>query len=82
MGFAGDLLVNPRQVPWANEVFSPTAEEIAQARRIVAAVAEVREAGGSIAVLDGKMIGPPMRKRAEKVVALAELIEKNNRNDG
>ena len=80
MGFGGHFLLNPRQVPWANEVFSPTAEEIAQARRIVAAVAEVRQNGGSIAVLDGKMIGPPMHKRAEKVVALAELIEKNNRH--
>ncbi len=81
MGFAGDLLVNPRQIPWANEVFSPSPEEIDHARRVVAAVAETAKAGGSIAVLDGKMIGPPMRKRAEKVVALAELIEKNSRND-
>ena len=78
MGFAGHFLLNPRQVPWANEVFSPSPEEIAHARRVVAAVAEVREAGGSIAVLDGKMIGPPMRKRAEKVVALADLIEKKH----
>lgn len=74
MGFAGDLLVNPKQIPWANEVFSPSAEEIIQARRIVAAVEETAKAGGSIAVLDGRMIGPPMRKRAEKVVSLAELI--------
>ena len=75
MGFAGDLLVNPRQIPWANEVFSPTAEEVAHARRVVAAVEEVRKSGGSIAVLDGKMIGPPMRKRAEKIVMLANLIK-------
>ena len=76
MGFAGDLLVNPRQIPWAHEVFSPSEEEIAHARRVVAAVAEAKRTGSSIAVLDGKMIGPPMRKRAEKVVALADLIEK------
>ena len=75
IGFAGDLLVNPRQIPWANEVFSPTAEEVIHARRVVDAVAEARRSGGSIAVLDGKMIGPPMRKRAEKVVELADLIE-------
>lgn len=75
MGFAGDLLVNPRQIPWANEVFSPSAEEIGHARRVVAAVEETLKSGGSIAVLDGKMIGPPMRKRAEKVVALADMIE-------
>lgn len=76
MGFAGDLLINPRQIPWANEVFSPSAEEITHARKVVAAVRETMKSGGSIAVLDGKMIGPPMRKRAEKVVALADLIEK------
>ncbi len=75
IGFAGDLLVNPRQIPWANEVFSPSREEIVHARRVVAAVEETLKTGGSIAVLDGKMIGPPMRKRAEKVVALAKLIE-------
>lgn len=78
MGFAGDLLVSPRQVPLANEVFSPSAAEIAYARRVVAAAAEVKQAGGSITVLDGKVIGPPMRKRAEKVVALADLIEKKH----
>ncbi len=76
MGFAGDLLVNPRQIPWANEVFSPSPDEIAHARRVVEAVEETLKTGGSIAVLDGKMIGPPMRKRAEKVVMLADLIEK------
>lgn len=75
MGFAGDLLVNPRQIPWANEVFSPSAEEITHARKVVAAVQETLKSGGSIAVLEEKMIGPPMRKRAEKIVALADLIE-------
>lgn len=74
MGFAGGQLINPRQIPWANEVFSPTEEEILQARRVVAAVRDIRENGGSIAVLDGKMVGPPMRKRAEKVVTLADRI--------
>lgn len=75
MGFAGNLLVNPRQIPWANEVFSPSEDEVVYARRVVEAVRETLKSGGSIAVLDGKMIGPPMRKRAEKVVALANLIE-------
>lgn len=78
MGFAGHYLLTPAQVSWANEVFSPTEEEIAHARRVVAAVEEVKLVGGSIAVLDGKMIGPPMRKRAEKVVALADLIDRQH----
>ena len=77
MGFAGDLLVNPRQIPWANDVFAPSLEEIQHARRVVAAFEEAKKNGGTIGVLDGIMIGPPLRKRAEKVVQLAELIEKH-----
>lgn len=78
MGFAGDLLINPKQIPWANRVFSPSEEEISHARRVMAAVKEAAESGGSIAVLDGKMVGPPMRKRAEKVTALADIIEQHS----
>ena len=80
MGFAGDLLVSPKQIPWANEVFSPSQEEIIHARRVVAAVEEKEKTGGSIVVLDDKMIGPPMRKRVEKVVMLADLIEERKKN--
>ena len=74
MGFAGDLLVTPVQIPWANDCFSPDEAEIALSRDIMAAIEEVRRQGGGIAKLNGRMIGPPMRKRAEKVFALAQMI--------
>ena len=75
MGFAGDLLVTPNQIPWANDCFSPDEAEIALSRDILAAIEEVRRQGGGIAKLNGRMIGPPMRKRAEKVFALHQMIE-------
>ncbi len=74
-GFAGALLITPRQIPWANECYSPSEEEIAHARNVLNAVKECRERGDSIAKLDGKMIGPPMRKRAEKVIEIADAIK-------
>lgn len=74
LGFAGILLVTPNQIPWAHCCYSPTREEVEHAEAVLNAVREAQKAGGSIAKLNGKMIGPPMRKRAEKVLMLEELI--------
>lgn len=74
LGFAGILLVTPKQIPWAHTCFSPTQEEIEHAEKVVKAVNEAKKMGGSIAKINGKMIGPPMRKRAEKVLLLNQLI--------
>lgn len=75
MGFAGALLVNPKQVPWANRCFRPSDEEVRHAQAIWQAVLQANREGASIATLNGKMIGPPMRKRAQKVIGLHELIQ-------
>lgn len=81
LGFAGVLLVTPAQIPWAHECFSPLPEEVEYAKAVLDAVEKVKENGGSIAKLNGKMIGPPMRKRAEKVMQISKLIaEKENAN--
>lgn len=74
MGFAGILLVTPTQIPWAHACFSPTKEEIVHAEEVLSAVNEAKKTGASIAKINGKMIGPPMRKRAEKVLFLNQLI--------
>lgn len=74
LGFAGILLVTPKQIPWAHTCFSPTQEEIMHAEEVLNAVNEAKKTGGSIAKINGKMIGPPMRKRAEKVLLLNQLI--------
>lgn len=74
LGFAGILLVTPNQIPWAHRCYSPTEEEIKHARAVLNAVNEAKKAGAAIAKLNGRMVGPPMRKRAEKVLILDELI--------
>lgn len=79
LGFAGILLVTPKQIPWAHACFSPTQEEIIHAGEVVNAVNEAKKTGGSIAKINGKMIGPPMRKRAEKVLLLNQLIGERER---
>ena len=52
-----------------NAVFTPTAEEVARARRIVAALEEAR--GGACQV-DGRMVDVPVVKAAQRTVALAQ----------
>lgn len=75
MGFAGCLLVNPVQLPWCNKVFTPSQEEIAQAKEMIEASNKIQAEGGSIAMVNGKMVGPPMLKRALKVLEIEALIK-------
>ncbi|MBO5388799.1 MAG: CoA ester lyase [Lachnospiraceae bacterium] len=79
MGFAGCLLIHPSQIELANKIFVPTEEEIQRSREIFEAIKEAEKNGSGVAMLNGKMIGPPMRKRAQKVLELVRLIEEKNR---
>lgn len=78
MGFAGCLLIHPSQIELANKTFVPTEEEVKESQEIFDAIKAAEKNGSGVAMLNGKMIGPPMRKRAEKVLSLMELIEKES----
>lgn len=68
-GFAGGLVLSPRQIDAANEAYSPDEEKINFSRRVIEAVRQANEEGVSgVAMLDGIMVGPPMRKRAQTVL--------------
>ncbi|MEJ0068346.1 MAG: aldolase/citrate lyase family protein [Pseudomonadota bacterium] len=56
MGFMGASVIHPSQIAILNEEFRPTAEEVALARRIVAAYEKSTAEGVGAIVLDGKMI--------------------------
>ena len=69
MGFTGTLCIHPKQVVAANRVYSPTKEEIALAREIVAAFeAALREGRGAFA-LHGRMIDEPVVAQARATLA-------------
>ena len=69
MGFTAKLCIHPRQVENVNTGFSPTDDEIAWARRIVAAD---RDSGGAATQVDGKMVDRPMIERANTI--LSEIV--------
>ena len=67
MGFTGKLAIHPAQVPVINEAFTPTAEELDDARAIAQGA---RESGGGAFRLGNRMIDMPHIKAAERLVAL------------
>jgi len=79
LGFQGKMCIHPDQVAVTNEVFAPTAAEIAWSRKAVAAFAEAEKAGSASIQLDGKFIDYPIVFRAQRVVALAERIASRQR---
>ena len=69
LGYVGKSCIHPSQIALANEVFQPDAEQIAAARRIVAASREAGVQGRGAFVVDGRMVDLPFLKRAEAIVA-------------
>ena len=74
LGFDGKTLVHPRTVEAANRIFAPTGQELAQARRVVAAHAEAAARGVGVVVVDGKLVEGLHVSAAERLLALAEAI--------
>ncbi len=72
LGYLGKSCIHPRQIALANAAFQPSAEEVARARRIVAAAAEAAQRGLGAFLLEGRMIDPPYLHRAQAIVAAAD----------
>ncbi|MEX2572227.1 MAG: CoA ester lyase [Gemmatimonadota bacterium] len=69
LGFAGKAAIHPRQIPLINEAFTPTTEEVAQARRIVEAY---EQHGGAMVLLDGSLVERPVVRSAQRTLAIAD----------
>ncbi|HUF48480.1 MAG TPA: CoA ester lyase [Vicinamibacterales bacterium] len=72
LGFRGKMAIHPAQVPVINEVYSPTADEIAHARQTIAAFDAAGPAG--VIRVNDQMIEAPVVLRAKRVLALADAI--------
>jgi citrate lyase subunit beta / citryl-CoA lyase len=73
-GFDGKTLIHPGQVDIANEVWSPSADEIAQARRIIAAFDEAVTEGRGVVTVDARMIENLHVANAQRTLAIATAI--------
>jgi citrate lyase subunit beta/citryl-CoA lyase len=71
LGFCGAMAAHPAQIAALNAGFSPSAEEIAWARRMTGGDAAATAEGRGAFRLDGRMIDPPVVRRAEEILARA-----------
>ena len=73
-GFDGKTLIHPNQVEPCNAVFSPSEDEVAQARKVIAAFDQPENKGKGVVSLDGRMVERMHADIARKVVAVADAI--------
>jgi len=76
LGFDGKTLIHPKQIDAANAAFAPTKEEIEWSRRIIAAHSEAAAAGKGVALVDGRLIENLHVESANRILALADEIER------
>ena len=81
LGCGGKMAIHPSQVEIANEVFSPSAQQLAWAREVLDAMAAAGEQGrGAVKTRDGKMIDLVHIKIARKVLERAQSNDNRRSN--
>ena len=74
LGFEGRMLIHPSQIDGANDIFSPAADEVTRARRIVEAMAQGARDGKGAVSLDGRMIDIANIRMAQRLLQKADAI--------
>lgn len=80
LGFEGMLILNPKELPLCHRYYTPSREEVAWAKEMIALADEAQKEGKGVAVKDNKFIGPPMVKMAQTIITKYHLMcqTKNN----
>ena len=74
LGFDGKTLIHPNQIEPCNKAFSPSAAEIEQARKMIAAFDLPENKGKGVVSIDGRMVERLHADMARRTVAIAEAI--------
>ena len=74
LGFSGMSLIHPSQIDPINGVFSPTAEEIEYAEKVVAAYEEAVARGDGSIAFGGQLIDRPIVERARRTLDMAKAL--------
>src|SRR3954470_14211161 len=74
LGFNGKTLIHPGQIEACNVIFTPPADEVAQARKIIAAFERPENASRGAIQLDGRMVERLHADMAKRTIAIADAI--------
>jgi citrate lyase subunit beta/citryl-CoA lyase len=75
-GFQGRCCVHPDQIAAVNAAYTPSADEIASAERIVVAFAEAEKRGAAAIQVDGQMVDYPVAYRAQKLLDAVRTLKR------
>jgi citrate lyase subunit beta / citryl-CoA lyase len=76
MGFTGKITIHPSQIEIVNEIFTPSAEEIADAEELLQAFEENSRAGRMAFSFRGEMVDVPHLTRARRILEVARRTGK------
>jgi citrate lyase subunit beta / citryl-CoA lyase len=74
LGFDGKTLIHPGQIEACNAIFTPPREEVADARRIIAAFEQPENAGRGAIQIDGRMVERLHADMARRTITMADAI--------
>jgi citrate lyase subunit beta/citryl-CoA lyase len=74
MGFDGKTLIHPNQIEACNTAFSPSADDVAQAQKIIAAFDLPENKNKGVVAIDGRMVERLHAEMARRTVAIAQAI--------
>jgi citrate lyase subunit beta/citryl-CoA lyase len=74
LGFDGKTLIHPNQIEPCNKAFTPSAEEVAWARKMIAAFDLPENKSKGVVSIDGRMVERLHAEMARRTVMIAEAI--------
>ena len=77
MGFDGKTLIHPNQIGPCNAAFTPSADEVAQARKMIAAFDLPENKDKGVVQIDGRMVERLHAEMARRTLAIAGAIEQS-----
>ena len=80
LGFSGKASISPRHIEVINRTFSPTQAEVDYAYEVIDAINLAKQQGKGAISLRGKMIDAPIVARAQRTIAMAEILEMGRSN--
>jgi len=74
LGMVGKWAIHPKQIALANDVFTPSREQVAEAREILAAMEKAKARGEGATVYKGRLVDIASIKQAQVIVSQSEMI--------
>jgi citrate lyase subunit beta / citryl-CoA lyase len=74
LGFSGKMCIHPSQIETVHSVFSPSIDEVTNARRIVDSFRKAEAEGRAAITVDGKLVDYPIAKQQERLLARAASL--------